>query len=119
MHQHQRIYYFSCSTGNTHLLCYASGDNPCGPQRIILTQMADWTSHHSICEQRGKALISENQVPDINLISTTSFSNIGMFSLAMPSCGTFRICINGWSKVRLLSSLICVSFNCWGEPNSR
>jgi hypothetical protein len=57
MHKYNGKYYFSYSTGNTHYLCYAIGDNPYGPftyQGIILTPVIGWTTHHSICEFRGK-----------------------------------------------------------------
>ena len=57
MHKYQGKYYFSYSTGDTHLLCYATGDNPYGPftyQGPILTPVVGWTTHHSICEHNGK-----------------------------------------------------------------
>ncbi len=57
MHKYNGKYYFSYSTGNTHLLCYAIGDNPYGPftyQGVILTPVVGWTTHHSICEFKGK-----------------------------------------------------------------
>ncbi|WP_423129781.1 glycoside hydrolase family 43 protein [Gaoshiqia sp. Z1-71] len=57
MHKYQGKYYFSYSTGNTHLLCYAIGDSPCGPftyKGIILTPVTGWTTHHSIVEFNGK-----------------------------------------------------------------
>jgi len=57
MHKYKGKYYFSYSTGNTHLLCYAIGDNPYGPftyQGVILTPVVGWTTHHSICEFKGK-----------------------------------------------------------------
>ncbi|HER08520.1 MAG TPA: alpha-N-arabinofuranosidase [Bacteroides sp.] len=56
MHKYQGKYYFSYSTGNTHLLCYATGDSPYGPftyQGVILTPVVGWTTHHSIVEYRG------------------------------------------------------------------
>src|SRR5581483_10149584 len=31
MHKHNGRYYFSYSTGDTHLICYATADNPYGP----------------------------------------------------------------------------------------
>ena len=31
MHKYKGKYYFSYSTGDSHLLCYATGDNPYGP----------------------------------------------------------------------------------------
>jgi hypothetical protein len=57
MHHYNGKYYFSYSTGDTHLLCYATGDNPYGPfnyQGVILTPVVGWTTHHSIVEYRGK-----------------------------------------------------------------
>jgi len=52
MHKHEGKYYFSWSTGDTHFLCYATGDSPYGPftyQGRILEPVLGWTSHHSIC----------------------------------------------------------------------
>lgn len=57
MHKYKGKYYFSYSTGNTHLLCYAIGDNPYGPFTYmgeILSPVLGWTTHHSICEFKGK-----------------------------------------------------------------
>jgi hypothetical protein len=57
MHKYNGKYYFSYSTGNTHLLCYAISDNPYGSftyQGVILTPVLGWTTHHSICEFKGK-----------------------------------------------------------------
>lgn len=57
MHKNNGKYYFSYSTGNTHQLCYATGDSPYGPftwQGVILTPVVGWTTHHSILEYKGK-----------------------------------------------------------------
>ena len=57
MHFYEGKYYFSYSTGDTHFLCYATGDNPYGPftyQGRILNPVVGWTTHHSICEVNGK-----------------------------------------------------------------
>ena len=57
MHKYKGKYYFSYSTGDTHKLCYAIGDNPYGPftfQGVFLTPVVGWTSHHSIVEFKGK-----------------------------------------------------------------
>lgn len=57
MHKYNGKYYFSYSTGNTHQLCYATGDSPYGPftwQGVILTPVVGWTTHHSILEYKGK-----------------------------------------------------------------
>lgn len=57
LHKYKGRYYFSYSTGNTHLLCYAVGDSPYGPftyQGPILTPVVGWTTHHSIVEFEGQ-----------------------------------------------------------------
>ncbi|HEY4936987.1 MAG TPA: glycoside hydrolase family 43 protein [Puia sp.] len=51
MHKYNGKYYFSYSTGDTHFICYAIGDNPYGPFRYagrILNPVVGWTTHHSI-----------------------------------------------------------------------
>lgn len=57
MHKYNGKYYFSYSTGDTHFLCYAIGDNPYGPFTYggrILNPVIGWTTHHSICEYDGQ-----------------------------------------------------------------
>jgi len=57
LHKYNGKYYFSYSTGDTHFICYATGDSPYGPfiyQGIILKPVIGWTSHHSICFVEGK-----------------------------------------------------------------
>jgi len=57
LHKYQGRYYFSYSTGDTHFICYAVGDNPYGPftyQGRVLNPVVGWTTHHSICEFQGK-----------------------------------------------------------------
>lgn len=57
MHKYKGRYYFSYSTGDTHYLCYAIGDNPYGPFKYagrILNPVVGWTTHHSIAEFSGK-----------------------------------------------------------------
>lgn len=57
MHKFNGKYYFSYSTGDTHFICYAIGDNPYGPftyQGRILEPVVGWTSHHSIVAFQNK-----------------------------------------------------------------
>ena len=57
VHKYNGKYYFSYSTGDSHMLCYAVGDNPYGPfvyRGVILTPVVGWTTHHSVVEYRGK-----------------------------------------------------------------
>jgi Glycosyl hydrolases family 43 len=57
MHEREGTYYLSYSTGDTHRIVYATGDNPYGPftyRGVILTPVLGWTTHHSIVEFKGK-----------------------------------------------------------------
>ena len=56
VHKHNGVYYFSYSTGDTHKIVYATGDNPYGPftyQGVILKPVVGWTNHHSIAQYQG------------------------------------------------------------------
>jgi hypothetical protein len=76
MHKYNGKYYFSYSTGDTHLLCYATGDNPYGPftyQGVILTPVVGWTTHHAITEYKGKwHLFHHDSVPSGGITSLRS-----------------------------------------------
>ncbi len=67
MHKYNGKYYFSYSTGDSHNLCYAIGDNPYGPfsyKGVILDPVVGWTTHHSIVEFKGKwYLFHHDSVP--------------------------------------------------------
>ncbi|MEI6948157.1 glycoside hydrolase family 43 protein [Paraflavisolibacter sp. H34] len=57
MHKYNGKYYFSYSTGDTHQICYATGDSPYGPftyQGVVLKPVVGWTTHHSIVPIEGK-----------------------------------------------------------------
>jgi hypothetical protein len=57
MHKYNGKYYLSYSTGDTHFICYATGDNPYGPftyKGRVLNPVIGWTNHHSIVEYQGK-----------------------------------------------------------------
>ncbi len=57
IHKVGATYYFSYSTGDTHKIVYATGDNPMGPftyQGVVLNPVIGWTNHHSITEFDGK-----------------------------------------------------------------
>ena len=57
MHKYNGKYYFSYSTGDTHFIAYATGDNPYGPftyRGVILNPVVGWTNHHSIVQFKGK-----------------------------------------------------------------
>ena len=57
VHKYQDRYYLTYSTGDTHLLCWATADNPYGPFTyggVILTPVVGWTTHHSVVEFDGR-----------------------------------------------------------------
>lgn len=57
VYKYKGKYYFTYSTGNTHFLCYATGDSPYGPFIYggrILNPVVGWTTHHSVVEFKGK-----------------------------------------------------------------
>lgn len=57
VHKYNGKYYFSYSTGDTHYLCYAIGDNPYGPftfKGVLLEPVVGWTTHGCITEFKGK-----------------------------------------------------------------
>lgn len=57
MHKHNGLYYFTYSTGDTHFICYATGQTPSGPftyRGRILEPVVGWTTHHSICQWKGQ-----------------------------------------------------------------
>ena len=57
MHKAGGKYFFSYSTGDSHLLCLAEGDNPYGPFRFkceLLQPVVGWTTHHSIVRYEGR-----------------------------------------------------------------
>ena len=56
LHKYEGTYYLSYSTGDTHLLVYATSKSPLGPFVYggrILSPVLGWTTHHSIVEFRG------------------------------------------------------------------
>jgi len=92
MHKYNGTYYFSYSTGNTHLLCYATGDNPYGPftyRGQILTPVVGWTTHHSICEFEGKWYLFYH---DSTLSKgVTHLRSIKMTELTYDADGSIRV----------------------------
>jgi hypothetical protein len=92
MHKYNGKYYFSYSTGDTHLLCYAIGDNPYGPfiyQGVILTPVVGWTTHHSIVEFNGKwYLFHHDSVPSGG---RTWLRSLKVIELEYNSDGTIKM----------------------------
>ena len=57
LHKYNGLYYLSYSTGTTHLLVYATSDDPMGPYTYrgkIMDPVKGWTTHHSIVFYDGQ-----------------------------------------------------------------
>jgi len=81
MHKYHGKYYFTYSTGDTHLLCYAVGNNPFGPftyKGVFMKPVQGWTTHHSIVEFKGKWYIFYH---DTQLSGKTHLRNIKVTEL--------------------------------------
>jgi hypothetical protein len=90
MHKYNGKYYFSYSTGDTHFIAYAIGDNPYGPftyQGVILNPVQGWTNHQSIVEINGKWYLFYH---DIELSGKTHLRNIKVTELKYKPDGTIE-----------------------------
>jgi Glycosyl hydrolases family 43 len=60
VHKRQGRYYLSYSTGDTHLIAYATSSSPTGPwayQGVILSPPVGWTSQVSIVDYKDRTLL--------------------------------------------------------------
>jgi hypothetical protein len=90
VHKYNGTYYFSYSTGDTHKIVYATGDNPYGPftyQGVILQPVQGWTNHHSIVEFEGKWYLFYH---DTQLSGKNHLRNIKMTELTHNSDGSIQ-----------------------------
>jgi hypothetical protein len=97
MHKFNGKYYFSYSTGDTHFIAYAIGDNPYGPftyQGVLLNPVQGWTNHHSIVEFKGKWYLFYH---DTELSGKTHLRNIKVTELKHRPDGTIET-ITAYSK---------------------
>ena len=88
MHRYNGKYYFSYSTGDTHLINYAIGDNPYGPftyKGVILKPVEGWTSHHSIIMINAKWYLFYH---DTQLSGKTHLRNVKVVELKYNADGT-------------------------------
>lgn len=91
MHKVNGKYYFSYSTGDSHLLCYAVGDNPYGPftyKGVILEPVVGWTTHHSIVEYKGKWYLFHHDCVPSN--GVTWLRSVKVMELDMDSDGNIK-----------------------------
>lgn len=90
MHKYKGKYYLSYSTGDTHFLCYAIGDNPYGPftyRGVILNPVEGWTNHHSIIEFNGKWYLFYH---DVQLSGKTHLRNVKVTDLKYNEDGSIQ-----------------------------
>ncbi len=90
VHKYQEKYYLSYSTGDTHNICYAIGDNPYGPftyKGIVLKPVLGWTNHHSILEFKGKWYIYYH---DTEISGKTHLRNVKVTELKYNSDGSIQ-----------------------------
>ena len=90
LHKYNGKYYFSYSTGDTHFICYATGDSPYGPftyKGVILNPVLGWTNHHSIVEVDGKWYLFYH---DSVLSGKTHLRNIKVTPLTHEADGSIK-----------------------------
>jgi hypothetical protein len=90
MHKYKGKYYFSYSTGDTHLINYATGDSPYGPftyQGVVLNPVDGWTNHHSIVEVKGSWYLFYH---DVQLSGKTHLRNVKVTGLKYNDDGTIQ-----------------------------
>lgn len=88
--KHQNNYYFTYSTGSTHKIVYAVGDNPYGPftyKGIVLNPVQGWTTHHSILNFKGKFYLFYH---DTQLSGKSHLRNIKVTPLTIFADGTIQ-----------------------------
>lgn len=90
MHKYNGKYYFSYSTGDTHFINYAIGDNPYGPftyQGVIVNPVEGWTNHHSVINVNGKWYLFYH---DVQLSGKTHLRNVKVAELKHNSDGSIE-----------------------------
>ena len=90
VHKYKGRYYFSYSTGDTHFINYAVGDNPYGPfiyQGVILNPVDGWTNHHSIADINGKWYLFYH---DVQLSGKTHLRNVKVTELKYNDDGSIQ-----------------------------
>ncbi len=90
IHKYNGKYYFSYSTGDTHNICYAIGDNPYGPftyKGIVLKPVQGWTNHHSIVQVGKQWYLFYH---DVQLSGKTHLRNVKVTELTYHTDGTIK-----------------------------
>ena len=90
VHKHNGKYYFSYSTGDTHLINYAVGDSPYGPftyKGVVLKPVKGWTNHHSIVNVNNRWYLFYH---DVQLSGKTHLRNIKVTPLKHNDDGSIQ-----------------------------
>lgn len=90
VHKHNGLYYFSYSTGTTHLIVYATGRSPYGPftyRGVILQPVQGWTTHQSIVQHEGKWWLFYH---DTQLSGENNLRNVKVTELNYEADGSIR-----------------------------
>lgn len=83
-------YYFTYSTGDTHFINYAIGDNPYGPftyKGVLLDPVEGWTNHHSIVQAHNKWYLFYH---DVQLSGKTHLRNVKVTTLNFNADGSIQ-----------------------------
>ena len=90
VHNYKGKYYLSYSTGDTHNICYAIGDNPNGPfiyKGIVLKPVLVWINHYSILDFKVKTYLYFN---DTEIAGKTHLRNVKVTELKNNIDGTLQ-----------------------------
>lgn len=91
IHKYQGMYYLSYSTGDTHLLVYATSDNPYGPftyKGILNAPVQGWTNHHSVVKVKGQWYLFYH---DTQISGKTHLRNVKVSPLKHLPDGTIEM----------------------------
>lgn len=90
MFKYNGKYYFTYSTGDTHFICYAIGDNPYGPftyKGVVLNPVEGWTNHESIIPFNNKWYLFYH---DVQLSGKTHLRNVKVTELHFNADGSIQ-----------------------------
>lgn len=84
-------YYFTYSTGDTHMLAYATGSSPYGPFRFrghFLQPVQGWTTHHSVVQVGDRWYLFHH---DTQLSAKNHLRNVKVSPLEFNPDGTIEM----------------------------
>ncbi len=90
VHKFNGKYYFTYSTGDTHVINYATGDSPYGPftyKGVVLNPVKGWTNHHSIVQVKDKWFLFYH---DVQLSGKTHLRNVKVTELTHNADGSVQ-----------------------------